>query len=173
MTQNPIEIEGTPERAKDRGDTTGLGFFAKPLGDSPYLGSPDVVDSIVRAFCQDALNLRIAVGYGEISQDAFMTKLNALADRNASIFTHPSAPYRFMPFNSVDGVGEFVKAALGMSDPADVAVHTMFMNTANQIFAAHALHLSGTATDDDVQFQIGAAVEDATRMLLGLPQADA
>jgi hypothetical protein len=170
MTIDPVEIEGTPERAADRGLPDGFGFFASDIGDKNYLGSPEVVGDIVRTYCQDALALRVKAGRGEMLPNDALEGLHALAERTAAIFTNPGDAYRSMLFNSVDGVGEFVKAALQLDASAEDAVKTLFLNTSNQIFETHAQYLAGTVGDDDVRFQLDAAVEDATRMLLGLPE---
>lgn len=163
--------QSTPERIKEVGSPQGFTFFAERTpDDKPYLGSQTDVSEAVRSFCMGAYEIRSKAGQGEISGEEALKRLNALADEYAAIFYGKKPDrYRAMPFNSPEGLGNFINQRLGMSDPAETAAHTLFMSTANQILAAYEGHQTGALGDDDVRFQIEAAIDDATSILLGLP----
>lgn len=163
--------QSTPERIKEVGSPQGFTFFAERTGDDQlYLGSPSDVAEIVRAFCMGVFEIRSAAGRGEFSGSEALKRMNDLAEEYAAIF-YGQRPqkYRAMPFNSPAGLGSFINQRLGMTDPIDRAAHTLFMSTGNQILSAYHGHQTGALADDDVRFQIEAAIDDAASILLGLP----
>lgn len=171
MTDKRIEIEGTPQRAADRGQPDGFTFFAEPTGaDQRYLGDRADVESIVSQFFGEVHAIRSDAGHGRISGSEAMEKLHGAANRYAGIF-HGAEPqsFRSMPFNTPEGLGAFVNQRLGMSEPDDKAVAVLFMSAATQLLAAYDDHQSGVRSDEDVRFAIDAALEDTTDILLGLP----
>ena len=107
---------------------------------------------------------------GKISGDEAFQRLHDLCMEYQAIF-YGQRPdrYRAMPFNSPEGLGAFIIQRLGMKAPKEQAAYTLLMSTANQILEAYHAYLTDALADDDVQFRIEAAIEDAQRILLGLP----
>jgi len=61
---DPREIEGSPERAADRGREEDLGFL---VSDRPSLGNPDVVRGLVSEFASSIVDVRKRYNQGKLS----------------------------------------------------------------------------------------------------------
>jgi hypothetical protein len=170
MTRRPEEIENSRARAEDRGRPDGFTFFATETPEEDrYLGDPSDVAEIVREFGMAVHAIRSDAGNDKITGDEALKRLNELAERYARIFYGQEPGFRVMAFNSPEALGASINAQLGMDGPEEAAAKTLFMATANDLLAAYEGHQSGGLSDQDVQFQIEAAIENASRMLLGLP----
>lgn len=171
MARKPEEIEGSRERAADRGQPQGLTFFESETEEGKrYLGDPADVEMTVREFAGEAHQIASDATFERITGEVAMDRLNALCDRYAGIFygKEPGG-FRAMPFNNPKSLGAFINERLGMTEPHDKAASVLFMNTANQIFEAYQGTMSGTLDDADAQFLIESAIDDTSRILLGLP----
>lgn len=171
MTKKPEEIEGSSARAKDRGAPDGLEFL---LGDAekPSLGNPADVAEMVRDFASSAQSIRMRAITGALSQEAAVSELENLCRKHAAIAYGKDGGWRSAAFNSPEQLGRHIKSVMGLEAEDDEAAFALFMDTAGRLFAAHAAHQGETASDDEVQFQIETALEDAERMILGLPSDD-
>lgn len=157
------EIEGTSERALDRGDPIGLGVFDVAADDDrPYLGDPEVVDGLVRGMCSRAMEAGLSDG-------DVVGKVSAIVEDVAGVFMGRSPGYRGMPFNSPEQLGRWVNETLGTAEAEDRSVEMLLWSTLAQVMDARASFVSGAKSEDDVRFQTDAAIEDACRVLIGLP----
>lgn len=159
------------ERIKNMGEPIGLTFFDKATpSEQRYLGDPDDVAAIVREFCMEVFDLRGRVNDGRLTGGQGLDQLEALANRYAGIFygKEPGS-FRAMPFNSPNGVGDFIVKRLGLTEGVEQAGYILFMNTANQIFEAYQGFMDGSMDEETVRFRIEAAIEDTSSILLGLP----
>jgi hypothetical protein len=163
--------KNTDPRISEISKPQGMTFFAEPTPDSMmYLGSPSDVEEILRGFAASVHKIGSDRVNRKISGDEGFQRLNDLSKEYQAIF-YGQRPdrYRAMPFNSPEGLGAFINKRLGLNGPKDLAAYTLLMSTANQILDAYHAYLTDELSDDDVQFRIEAAVDDAKRILLGLP----
>lgn len=142
-------------------------------GDKLYLGDPDAVSEIVRGFCSQVHTIAQDADADVTTPGEAFDRLDALAGKYADIFYGKDGSYIALPFNSPLILGKFINQRLGMDEPVDQAAHTLLMNCANQILEARHNHQSGLSDDETTRFQIEAAIEDASHILLGLPPATA
>lgn len=158
----PEEIEGSPERAADRGQPFGFGAFNEPIATGkPYLGDPEVVEGIVRGLLQKAHD--VAGTEGSFQQ------VVGEVEKTVAIFYGKDDAYQPMPFNSPDQLGRFVNEQIGTQEDEDKTVEMLLWNLIQQMMEARNDFAEDKITPEDVQFRIDAAVEDAVRILLGLP----
>lgn len=158
----PEEIEGSPERAADRGQPFGFGAFNAPISTGiPYLGDEETVEDILRD-----LLLRVHEVAG--SEDAVKT-IEPMVEQTAAIFYGQDDAYQAMPFNSQEQLGRYVNEVFGTKEDEKQTVQMLLWNMIRQVMEARQELLQGNLSDDNAQFRVEAALEDATTILLGLP----
>lgn len=175
MSRDRRKIEGTEERARDRGEPFGFEFFSNETANaSRYLGDPDDVEAIIREFASEAYEARRRAAAGEISPEDGLAALTAAVARYAGIFygKEPGAYRAQGDWNTPDRLGRHIIERLGAEgDPEDAAA-ALFWNVANQILKAQEEYAAGSLSDEDAQFRIAASIEDAQKILLGLPHEE-
>lgn len=158
------EIEGTKERAADRGQPFGLEFFEKAPDGLP-LGDPEVVRNLVVGFAGEVNTLVEEAAAGQDRAAAF----TALCARYADLFTGKSDGYALMPFNSEAGLGEFLVARYQMDCGPDDAAFNFFGYVGGQVREAAFGVLTGELEPDAAKFRIAVTIDEAVGSLLGLP----
>ncbi len=164
MAQDQEEIEGSEERARDRGEPIGFGHFAE-ASDKPFLGDPDVVEGLLRAFLSSA--------HDAAGQAGASDKIAGLIETLAGAFYGQSSDYDAQPFNSPEQLGRFINEQLGTSEDEAKTVPMLLWNLVTEVFAVRADLIGEKIDDDAAQFRVNAAVDDAARILIGLEIADA
>lgn len=167
MRPDPRTIEGSKERAADRGrDQMGFPDLSKP-----NLGAPAVVESLLRGFLGRVVEIRAAYNADEMDGPESAQAINDAAAQYARIFMGGDGDYGAMPWNSPAQLGAHLSATGYDPDPAR-SCESFFLKAAGDLVANMALHEDGKMDDETAQFVVDAAVEDGTALLLGLPTPD-
>lgn len=159
---NPVEIEGSPERAADRGR------FGFTVSDGPSLADPAVVHGLVAQFVAENLALRSQYLWGEIDRDAAIDPAVGRADAQQAILHGKTTAFETSDWNAPDRLGARLVAHAVGGDRADAVSRLLLALAKDMSDAADAG--ARMKTDDDV---LQAVVEDAllvaTAHLLGMP----
>jgi|694.fasta_scaffold72758_2 hypothetical protein len=160
-----VDIEGSPERARDRGR---LGFDL-PEGEGGLLTDPVIVESQVRAFLAEVLDVRKGYNGGTIRGEDASGLIRAIAKRYADRFMGIAADgFSFTDWNSPEQLGQYLQRQL-IGVVEEQAAEAFFLRLASD-FIEHIVvpHEEDKITEDAVTFRFDAAVEDATFALRGL-----
>ena len=166
MSIDPRTIEGSPERAADRGQEQGFEYFSQ---DGQQLASPEVAEGLVRQFLAECIEARVAIHEGKATPEEAKARMQDAAKRYAAIFMGKDSAYAASPWNSPDGLGAFIAANYQGSGDKDQACEAMLLRLAADMMKIAKAHEDEQLDDDAAQFQADALVEDALGTLLGLP----
>lgn len=166
MSIDKRTIEGSPERAADRGREQGFEYFAQ---DGQQLASAEVVEALVRQFLTECLDARVAIHEERLKPDEATEKMQAAAKRYATIFMGGDSAYAPSPWNSPEALGAYIAANYEGAGDRDDACEALFLRLAADMMKLAKAHEEEEVEDDAVQFQTDAMVEDAVITLLGLP----
>lgn len=166
MSIDKRTIEGSPERAADRGREQGFEYFAQ---DGQQLASPEVVEGLVRQFLTECLDARVAIHEERLTPEEGTAKMQDAAKRYAVIFMGGDSTYAISPWNSPEGLGAHIAANYQGAGGNEEACDALFLRLAADMMKIAKAHEEEEAEDDAVQFQTDALVEDAVITLLGLP----
>ena len=166
---DPREVEGSAQRAADRGRS--LGFDAIPISTeaTPYLGDRDAVDGIVRTMLSKIIDARGKFHRQQLSGDAATKQETDAINAAAAIFNGQTPGYQLMPaWNKPEGVGNYVKQRRGWDIPAADAVRSYLAVMANLTTEVFDSYCIGHMDDEDARWRLDVNVEDITNMMLGL-----
>lgn len=155
------EIEGTKERAADRGQPFGLEFFEQETDDRLYLGDPDHVDMILREFmggCADAM------------REGGVEGLEKHCAKYADTFYGRDKGVRTMgTFNSPTVLGNFLRKTYGVDASPEGAAALFLQHIAVQTLKAMTRLYDGEIDKEAYTFLLDAALDEATTGMMGLP----
>lgn len=167
--RNRVEIEGTEERARDRGeDTLFAPFFSAKQQD--FLTDPDVAYAVVSSFLSEVLEVDVRHEKDEIDDIAARDAVVKICDRYAAIFMGQSEDYAPTIWNRPEGLGLYLVKVVGVPESKENAVRAVLLRAAasflNDVVAPFA---SDEIDEEAAKFRIAAAKEDLVTVLLGLP----
>lgn len=161
---NDVTKEGSAARAADRGRDA---FDPIPAG-KPYLGSPEVIDSLVRSFLGRVVDVRKQYLQDEIPPEDAKTKVLDLAGQYAAVVMGQSEEYGASAWNSPDQLGEFLSMMLDGVSPADSA-EVFFTRMAADLLNQILIPSENEQIDDETgQFRVDVLVEESVNALQGL-----
>lgn len=166
MSIDKRTIEGSPERAADRGREQGFEYFAQ---EGQPLGSPEVTEGLVRQFLSECIDARLAIHEERLTPEAGKAKMQAASKRYAAIFMGADSSYAASPWNTPEGLGAYIAANYEGAGDKDEACEALFLRLAADMMKLARAHEDEEIDDDVAQFQTEALVEDAVLTLLGLP----
>jgi hypothetical protein len=159
-----VSIEGSAERAADRGRD----FFDPISGSKPFLGSPDVLDALVRSFLGKLVDIRIAYNSDQIEGTEASKQIAALCESHAATVTGRNADYEAAKWNSDEQLGAFL-AAMFTDVAADRGAHTFFYKLAGDFITGVIIPAENEElTDESGSFRTDVLVEEAVAALQGL-----
>lgn len=166
---NRVEIEGSEERARDRGeDTFFTPFFAGKQQD--FLTDPDVVDAVVASFMSEVLGVSTRYVKDEVDEAGAKDAVQKICDRYAAIFMGQSADYAPTGWNRPDGLGLYLVNVAGIPESKEDAVKAVLLRTAASYLNEVVNPFAADEIDDEAaKFRTDAAKEDLVTLLLGLP----
>ena len=164
MSMDKREIEGSPERAADRGRAEDLGL---PSGDRPYLGDPEVVLGLVRHFGTSVVDVRKRYNLDTLTADGAMKAVDDLTGEYGRIFMGRDPRYQALPWNSPEQLGQHIHTRLPEAgddpDPGKAA----FLALARSLLDVAVEHENGRLGDADARAHVAAAVGSIADLLLG------
>lgn len=161
------EIEGSPERAADRGRGEDLGF---PTGDArPSLGDPDVVRGLVQDFGTAVVGVRADYNGGKLTGEQAQAKLKDLARAYGDKFMGRDTRFAALPWNAPQYLGARIKQALpnGGDDP-DPGV-ALFLALGTALIEAAVEHENNRISDEAAKNIVQGDIASVTALLLGTP----
>ena len=162
---DPREIEGSPERAADRGREEDLGFR---VSDRPSLGDAAVVEGLVREFAAAVVSVRRQYNEDKLGGDEAAAAVRDLAREYGRISMGADDRYEPTPWNNQDRLGRriglVVPAIDGVPDPGEL----LFLTIGSSLIDLAVAHESGRLTDDDAKSQSQEMLADTINLLLGL-----
>lgn len=166
--ENRVRIEGSKERARDRGEDT---LFAPAFASGKdMLTDPDVVESLVSSFMSEIAGVHTRYMNDEIEGPAATAETVKVCERYADIFMGRTDDYAPMPWNSPDGLGVYLVVSAGVPERKEDAVKAVLLRTAasflNDVITPFS---AGEIGDDAAKFRVEATKEDLVTLLLGLP----
>lgn len=163
--QDPKEIEGSPERAEDRGREEDLGFQAS---DKPSLGDPAVVRGLVSEFAGQVIAARRAFNAGELDGQQAKERIGALATEYGNIIMGRDQAYAALSWNNPARLGRRIGLVTppmeGVEDPGQA----LFLTVAASLIEVAVAHEEARMPDVDAQRHIQAALEDTANLILGV-----
>lgn len=161
---DPREIEGSPERAADRGRAEDLGFSMDPR---PSLGNVDVVRGLMSEFGAAIVDVRKSYNLDKLTGEQAQQRVRELAGEYGNIIMGRDNRYFALPWNDPDRLGRRIKmvvpAVAGVADPGEL----LFLTIGTSLMAIAAAHEGGRLTDEDGERHTKEMLEDAANLILG------
>lgn len=163
--KNPIEIEGTPERAADRGRQEDLGFS---LSDKPSLGAPAVVEALVSRFSGEVVGIRKRYNEGRLTGEEAQDAVRDLATEYGAVVMGRDARYAALPWNSPERLGRRIRLVVPATDDVDDPGELLFLSVGLSLLELAAAHEEGRLDDAQAQQASADMLQDVVRLVLGV-----
>lgn len=161
------EIEGSPERAADRGRQEDLGW---PEGERPSLGDAGVVRGLVQDFATEVIGIRAEYNGEKITGEEAKAALRAAAARYGGIFMGRDSRFHALPWNAPGLLGEHILLAAGAVDGIDDPAEGLFLMLARSLTDIAVEHEDGRMADPVAQQHLKEALDNVVALLLGYPK---
>lgn len=162
---DPREIEGTSERAADRGRAEDLGFSMDPR---PSLGNVDVARGLVSEFATDVVDVRKQYNLDKLTGDQAQQRIRELARQYGKVVMGMDNRYLALPWHSAERLGRRIKLVVpaipGVEDPGEL----LFLSVGTSLASIAAAHEGGRLTDEDGEQHTKAMLEDTANLIVGL-----
>lgn len=159
------EIEGTPERAADRGREVDLGFS---MDERPSLGNADVVRGLVSQFGTDVVAIRRQYLQDELTGPESQQRIKDLAKDYGAIVMGRDDNYFALPWNSETRLGRRIKMVVspidGVNDPGEL----LFLTVGSSLASLAAAHEAQRLSDDEAKHHSTTMLDDTANLILGL-----
>lgn len=159
-------IEGSPERAADRGRAEDLGL---DMGSRPSLGDPAVIRGLVQDFATEVIGARTDYNADKISGVQAKQRIQDAVGKYGGIVMGRSADFSALPWNSPgqlgQRIGDQVPVAAG-GDPGEV----LFLELARSITDIAVEHENGRLSDPAARGHLTEALDSVAGLLLGYPR---
>ena len=162
---DPKELEGSPERAADRGREEDLGF---PVGDTPSPGSPGVVRGLVSQFAVDVVDVRKRYNAGRLSGDEAQEQIRDLAVEYGNIVMGRDSRYAPLPWNDPGRLGRRIKLVVPPTDGVEDPGELLFLTVGLSLVELAASHEEGRTDDAQAKLAASTMLDDTVQLLLGV-----
>jgi len=163
---NRTEIEGTEERAKERGENLFDGFES----DGEYLNSAATVERLLRQYLYAVLDVRKAYNEDKLEGTAATERVVALAGQYADIFLGKDGDYSATGWNSPEQLGVHLQQTITEESTPEDACQKFLQRLAGDFIDTVVIPAESDMIDDEQgQFRTDVLLEDATYVLLGIP----
>lgn len=163
---DPKEVEGSPERAADRGREEDLGF--KAPGSRPSLGDMSVVQSLVSEFAQQVVGVRRAYNEGKLTPEQSIDRIHDLAVEYGRVVMGFDSRYQPLPWHDPARLGRRIKLVLPAEPGVDDPGQLLFLSVGSSLIDLAAQHEDGRMGDDDVKAKVGEMLQDTIHLILGV-----
>lgn len=164
---DPRTIEGTPERAADRGRGDELEFAEDAR---PSLGDPSVTRGLVSEFAAECVDVRKRYNLDKLSGEQALEELRRLAQEYGAVVMGRSDKYATQRWHS-PGPGRLgmriekvTSPAEGVTDPGE----RLFLSVGNSVMSIAQAHEIGELTDQAAEAHAQSILEDAANLILGV-----
>ncbi len=165
MAMDKREIEGSPERAADRGRAEDLGW---PAGDRPSLGDPDVVLQVVREFSAAVVDVRRRYNLDELTNDDALADVDRLAGQYGDVIMGRDSAYTALPWNSPDQLGAHIDKRLPEAGEDPDPGKALFLALARSLLDVVVAHEDGNLKDGEAKSHVEAGISAVADLILGV-----
>lgn len=165
MTMDPKEIEGSPERAADRGREEDLGLV---VGSKPSLGNPDVVRGLVSEFATQVVAARKSFNEGALSGDQAQSRVHDLAVEYGAVVMGRNQDYDTLPWNDPARLGRRIRLVLPEVDGVEDPGEQLFLSVGASLIEIAVAHEEGRMPDADAEQKAKVMLEDTADLILGV-----
>lgn len=146
----------------------GLRLVADTVGAGNYLGSPTVVDHLLRDFMAGALSILAEFEDGRAGDEgAAEARVHELAKRYEAIFLGEDEGYVPMPWNSRRRLAIYLRAICPKVDGMERSALAFFVAIASTVIANAIAVNKGLMVEADAKADMIIILNDATKALLG------
>lgn len=162
---DPREIEGSPERAADRGRAEDLGFS---VSSRPSLGNADVARGLVSEFASAIVAARKDYNLDKLTGEQAQARVRELAKEYGEIVMGRDARYEALPWNDPARLGRRIKLVVpaidGVTDPGEL----LFLTVGTSLMTIAKAHEEERLADADAEHHVKEMLEDTANLILGL-----
>lgn len=162
---DPREVEGSPERAADRGREEDLGIV---VTDKPSLGSASVVQGLVSEFAGAVVVVRKRYNQDKLTGEQAQADLRALAKEYGDIVMGRDDRFQALPWNDPSRLGRRIKLVTapidGVTDPGE----QLFLTIGTSITELAVSHEEGRTSDEAAKAAMQAMLEDTAKLVQGV-----
>lgn len=165
MSMDKKQIEGSPERAADRGRQEDLGFS---LSAKPSLGNAGVVRGLVSEFAGEVVASRRAYNEGKLDGGQAQERVRELAREYGRVVMGLDDRYEALPWNDPGRLGRRIKLVVPAVDGVDDPGEMLFVTVGTSLVSIAAAHEAGRLSDEEGEKRTKEMLEDAANLILGL-----
>lgn len=158
-------IEGSAERAADRGRADDLGFS---MGSKPNLGNAAVVQSLVSEFGTAVVNIRKKYNKDELSGDQAKAAVVDVAEEYGNIIMGRDTRYEALPWNSPARLGRRISLVVPALDGIADEGKLLFVTIGTSLMSIAAAHENGRLSDATAEKAVKDMLDDTISLILGL-----
>lgn len=162
---DPREIEGSPERAADRGRAEDLGFSMDPR---PSLGDAAVVRGLVSEFAAAVVDARKQYNQDKLTGEDARARVLELAKEYGATVMGRDSRYLALPWHDPARLGGRIKrvipAIAGIIDPGEM----LFATIGASLTALAASHEAGRVSGGAAEQHAKEMLDDTANLILGL-----
>lgn len=159
------EIEGSPERAADRGREVDLGFSTDPR---PSLGNADVVRGLMSKFGGDVVAIRREYLEDKLTGPEAQQRVKDLAKDYGAIVMGRDEDYFALPWNSETRLGRRIRKVVSPIDGVEDPGELLFLTIGSSLSSLAAAHEGARLSDEDAESHTKTMLEDTANLILGL-----
>lgn len=163
---NKKSIEGSPERAADRGRAEDLGF---EMSDLPSLGDPSVVRQLVVEFATAIINARKDYNADKLSGGQSQALIKGAVAKYGDIFMGLDKGFSALPWHSPEQLGERIRKVLAVDGDTSPG-HALFLSLGRSIVDILVEHENNRMTDVDAKNHLQAGIDSTIEVLMGYPR---
>ena len=138
-------------------------FLEQPL---PYLGSPSVIDGLVRQYAADVVNIRKRQNAEELTDEEAQAAVIGLAQDAGAIVLGKNPEYKPMKWNNERRLGVVLRTHYPDGDRFDSPGTAAFVWLANQVLTA-AMEIELGRPDAELQAELNEVFGPFVRVMLG------
>lgn len=158
------EIEGSPERAADRGRQEDLGW---PESARPSLGDPAVVRGLVQDFATEVIGVRADYNGDKLTGQQAQDAIRAAAVRYGGIFMGRDGKFEALPWNDPARLGQRILLSAGSVDGVDDPGEALFLILSRSLTDIAVAHEDGRLSDPAAKQNLKDALDSVVDLLLG------
>jgi hypothetical protein len=162
----PKEIEGSPERAADRGREEDLGIVLP--GTRPSLGDPEVVRSLVAEFAQQVVGVRKGYNADKLNETEALDAIHDLAVEYGRVVMGADESYMPLPWHDPSRLGRRIRLVVPAEDGVEDPGQLLFAAIASSLIDLAVQHEDGNMSDDDVKAKVDEMLTDTVNLILGV-----
>lgn len=160
------EIEGSLQRAADRGREQDLGFNLP--GSRPSLGDPEVVRALVSEFAQQVVGVRRFYNEDKLSDQQAIDCIHKLAVEYGSVVMGTGSGYEPLPWHDPSRLGRRIRLVLPAVDGVDDPGELLFFSIASSLMELAVQHENGHMSDEEAHTTAQEMLSDTANLILGL-----